>query len=122
MKNNLRHNDIPKYLKEYMHSDHLCPWCKSENIEGGSVERDSCGATQPVHCPDCGKDWYDDLALTGISIPTTNPDGSHDLVYLSGGVIFREDANEQSRDENVDQKCPYNNKLSASHEPLSAQK
>lgn len=42
-----------------------CPVCRSENIEGGSVEVDAGAATQEVYCVDCGSEWEDVYSLIG---------------------------------------------------------
>jgi hypothetical protein len=42
-----------------------CPFCRSENITGGSVEINNGGAYQTVGCDDCDKEWTDTYALTG---------------------------------------------------------
>lgn len=45
-----------------------CPKCKSENIEGGSVEIDCNGASQDVTCLDCNAEWTDIYTLTDVEI------------------------------------------------------
>ena len=42
-----------------------CPFCGSNDIEGGEVAIDAGGATQEVSCLECGESWYDLYALTG---------------------------------------------------------
>lgn len=36
-----------------------CPFCRSQNLDGGPFEADAGGATQEVGCNDCGKSWLD---------------------------------------------------------------
>ena len=42
-----------------------CPFCRSQNVTGGSVEIGHAGAYQGVSCNDCDKEWTDTYALTG---------------------------------------------------------
>jgi hypothetical protein len=44
-----------------------CPFCESEQIEGGPVEIDYGRAFQEMGCIDCDKTWNDVYALTGIA-------------------------------------------------------
>lgn len=44
-----------------------CIVCPGTNIEGGSVEIDAGGASQSVHCTDCGASWVDEYTLSGVS-------------------------------------------------------
>jgi len=54
---------------EYINGNtNLCPYCKSENIEGDLMQPDVAGATQKVTCLDCGHRWMDELTITGIII------------------------------------------------------
>ena len=41
-----------------------CPYCKSENIEGGSVDIEGNEAFQEVTCNDCESVWQDVFTLT----------------------------------------------------------
>jgi len=43
-----------------------CPFCGSDNLDGGSVEIDAGGASQFLACLDCGQSWDDQYALCGI--------------------------------------------------------
>ena len=43
-----------------------CPFCKTGNIEGGSVEINDGGAMQECNCTDCGEDWTDIYMLTHV--------------------------------------------------------
>ncbi|MFK3740918.1 hypothetical protein [Massilia sp. TN1-12] len=42
-----------------------CPYCKSTQIAGGSVDVNAGGAYQEVSCGACDKEWTDTYALTG---------------------------------------------------------
>ena len=42
-----------------------CPFCRSRQIEGSSVDIDTGGASQEMSCLDCGKQWVDCYELTG---------------------------------------------------------
>ena len=54
-----------------------CPFCGSENIEGGSVEIDCGFANQNVGCADCGAEWLDYYVLNGV-ILVTYPEAIHE--------------------------------------------
>ena len=43
-----------------------CPYCHSEEIEGGSIEIDSNVATQEVWCHDCDEHWNDFYDFAGF--------------------------------------------------------
>lgn len=52
--------------EEYVAADGVkCPFCGSEEIEGGPVEID-CGANQEVTCLKCERRWFDSYELTGF--------------------------------------------------------
>ena len=54
--------------KEYVDiSGSRCPFCNSENIEGGNMDYYGSGVSQEVLCLDCGKRWMDDYSLTGFT-------------------------------------------------------
>ena len=55
-----------KQKKTYLENSNLCPSCKSDQIEGSSVEIDDGGAYQPMICSDCGKSWNDIYTLTDV--------------------------------------------------------
>ena len=42
-----------------------CPYCRSNDTDGGDVEFDSEGASRQVACNDCNKRWVETFALTG---------------------------------------------------------
>ncbi len=54
-----------RYLKDH---GTRCPFCKSENIEGGHVDIDGGAAWQRCGCNDCNASWEDSYKLTGIEI------------------------------------------------------
>ena len=43
----------------------ICPFCKSDNIEGGSPVMNEYGMTVSVDCHDCGETWTDEYGLIG---------------------------------------------------------
>ena len=53
--------------EEYVKSDRRCPFCGSDQIEGGFVEIDSHGAHQTVGCIECHKSWIDEYVLVGYT-------------------------------------------------------
>lgn len=57
---------LPRTDGEYvMHGGTRCPFCDSENIEGGPVEVDAGTATQEMLCLSCAKAWNDQYKLVG---------------------------------------------------------
>lgn len=50
----------------YVKSPHHCPYCKSDNLEGGKVEWDE-PIRVAVYCNACGQQWYDVLQVVGIN-------------------------------------------------------
>ena len=46
----------------------LCPFCLSDEIEGGSVTIDGRYATQEVACSACGGVWHSYYILTGYCV------------------------------------------------------
>lgn len=56
----------PLTSKEYVAAGGtVCPYCRSENITGSSIEVDAGGASQEIYCSDCTHCWYDTYTLTG---------------------------------------------------------
>ena len=43
-----------------------CPYCGVTDIEGQSVDIDTCHATQEVRCLECGEEWLDIYTLTDV--------------------------------------------------------
>ena len=43
-----------------------CPYCRSDQIEGGAIDVDCGQAIQPVTCLSCGKRWRDIYVLNDI--------------------------------------------------------
>jgi hypothetical protein len=59
----------PMSQKEYLARDGgCCPFCKSVDIEGGSVEINAGVATQEVMCNECDAEWEDTYVLTGFQV------------------------------------------------------
>ena len=52
--------------KKYLEDSGRCPFCGSDNIEGGSLEVDGHQAWQEVTCLDCDGGWDDIYKLVGI--------------------------------------------------------
>jgi len=44
----------------------LCPWCKSNQIEGGHVVIEGNEAIQIMKCLDCEEHWYDVYKLMEV--------------------------------------------------------
>ena len=43
----------------------ICPYCKSNSIEGGKAEFEGDTVYANVTCLDCEKEWTDQFTLTG---------------------------------------------------------
>lgn len=55
---------IPKIVRDYIaEGGGYCPFCKSENFEGGSIEIIENGAFQECTCLDCNAKWVDKYLL-----------------------------------------------------------
>jgi transposase-like protein len=52
--------------KAYLEHDTLCPYCGSEDIEGGDAIFGNGQQWQNVICNSCGKKWTDEYTLTNI--------------------------------------------------------
>ena len=59
----LTQEKIDKYVKN---GGGFCPYCGSEQYEGGSLDFESGGIYQQIVCNDCGKDWIDCYSLTSV--------------------------------------------------------
>ena len=56
-----------KQKKDYIKGgQNGCPYCGSDDIEGGFVEIDSGGAWQEVYCHICHKEWSDIYKMVDI--------------------------------------------------------
>ena len=51
-------------IADYIKSPYHCPYCLSDDIEGGDMDWD--GLTQEVSCKQCQQSWRDELSVTGI--------------------------------------------------------
>lgn len=71
--------DIRRYLKSPAH----CPFCESQDIEGGRIEVDDGGAYQSITCNDCESEWDDAYELDRIVIDGTGYDGGKEDRALS---------------------------------------
>lgn len=45
-----------------------CPYCGSEDLDGGSVQIDRGTASQDITCLDCGKEWEDTYVLVNSTV------------------------------------------------------
>lgn len=55
----------PMTNEEYVSSGGCCcPFCRSQDIEGDSVDIDAGGASQRCWCKDCDRWWVDSYVLT----------------------------------------------------------
>jgi transposase-like protein len=51
----------------YLRANHKCPYCRNEDIVGGSYEYEGDHIYQDVKCLVCGRTWTDEFTLTGIT-------------------------------------------------------
>lgn len=69
------HDDLPLVEEDgtltdagYVRAGGLkCPFCGSEEIEGGAWNADAGYATQEMSCNDCDEDWLDQYQLAGYT-------------------------------------------------------
>lgn len=54
---------------QYLSNLSKCPSCKSDDLEGDSIQVDDNIAWQPIWCNDCGFSWTDEYTLSGMSNP-----------------------------------------------------
>jgi transposase-like protein len=53
--------------RAYLKADGVrCPYCRSDEIEGGHVDIDAGGASQRISCHACGRSWYDGYKLVSV--------------------------------------------------------
>ena len=50
----------------YLQASHLCPYCHSNDISGGPLERNDDHVYQDITCHACGRSWTDEYTLTGL--------------------------------------------------------
>jgi transcription elongation factor Elf1 len=50
----------------YLSNPYHCPYCGTEQIEGGNIDIDNCQAWQEIHCLECSKEWIDVYSLTDV--------------------------------------------------------
>lgn len=62
-------NKKPLTDEEYVatYGGGVCPLCRSDQIEGGSVDIDGTLALQKVCCLDCNANWVDIYHLNGYA-------------------------------------------------------
>lgn len=59
----LRQMADQKYIKT---GGIFCPFCGSDQIEGGNIDIEGMIAYQPIKCNDCGEYWQDYYSLKGL--------------------------------------------------------
>ena len=62
-KKTLSRTKINKYVKA---GGGYCPYCGSEEYEGGSLDFEGGGIYQNVRCLKCDSDWVDSYTLTNV--------------------------------------------------------
>lgn len=55
--------DVGEYLNS---GGSFCPYCKSHDISGDSIDIEGSHAYQEVTCQECWKAWTDQYALVGV--------------------------------------------------------
>lgn len=60
------HPTVEQENKYLINNGNICPFCGSEEIEGGEHEYDDEIMTQVVFCKECNKNWVDIYRLVGI--------------------------------------------------------
>jgi len=67
MKDTRTANDYAIMERAYKRDNGLhCPYCGSDDIEGGHAEYDDNYSWRPVKCNKCGEEWDDIYTLSGI--------------------------------------------------------
>ena len=65
-------NELVERLNEQREKDYMargglyCPFCNSDNIDGGHFQADNLEAWRTVVCGDCGEEWTELFDLVGI--------------------------------------------------------
>jgi hypothetical protein len=81
-------------VDDYLKSPSFCLFCQDGSVEGDSIEIHAAGATQKVHCTECGKQWTDfyELSAVGISAdsPKTNAWYSDETQFVKSKVTGKE--------------------------------
>jgi len=63
--------DVTEEIQEkYLEDPNRCPYCDSDNINGGHIEAGDNNAWRFVSCKDCKISWTEDFTLTGIGYVT----------------------------------------------------
>jgi hypothetical protein len=59
----------PMTTEEYIHCQgNKCPFCHSDDVNGGALTVDGKEVWQEVCCNDCGLIWTDFYTLTGYEV------------------------------------------------------
>ena len=45
----------------------ICPWCRSDKVEWGSMSFEGTAIAQEAWCLTCDKEWWDEYELVGYS-------------------------------------------------------
>ncbi len=54
-------------VQAYLKASHKCPYCKSQEIEGGAFDVEADHVYQDIKCIGCGRTWTDEYTLSGIT-------------------------------------------------------
>ena len=58
-----------EYTKQYIDAGGgFCPNCRSDQIEGDSVDFDGRHCTQRMRCLECDTTWFDVYTLSSVSV------------------------------------------------------
>lgn len=72
MKTKLTRRDVFAYVENGFSK---CPFCKSPDVSGDSVEVDSRNAEQSVSCAKCGAEWTDVYTLSDVIVVSPPTEG-----------------------------------------------
>mgnify|MGYP001565147231 CR=1 FL=1 len=69
----------PKDIKRYVNKGFSkCPFCKSDDIQGDSIEVDGHSVWQEIECMNCQAEWTDIYTLTNMEV-RSGPDREEDF-------------------------------------------
>jgi transcriptional regulator NrdR family protein len=54
-------------LKKYLNNPNSCPYCGSEEVQGGRFEPSDNKAWRNVRCLSCEKRWTEEFTITKIT-------------------------------------------------------
>jgi predicted Zn-ribbon and HTH transcriptional regulator len=59
----------PSVVKAYLDNPSICPFCGSDELEGGTTEIDSdTSVAMPVGCNACDSDWVEVFTMSSIEV------------------------------------------------------